>query len=409
MPIFRYRAVSGTGEIVEGDMDAGSPEVVIERLRRSGKFPLNVDKSTGATAPSAMTAPTTKQLWRRVPTLGGIAAMTRNLSTLVRAGIPLDRSLRFARESAVELPLRQALERVVARVQGGVPLADAVQEQGADFPSFYSGMLRAGEAGGNLDEVLEELAAYLDRVHAVRESLRGALIYPAILLVMTLVTVVVMFVWVLPQFRPLFADLGDDLPLMTRGFMAVGDFVERWWWAGLLSLAAAVLALRYRLRDPAFRRAWDRAKLRTPRFGRLIADVEAARFARTLSMLLRGGLPLPEALRIVRDALSNAVFRDTVEAVTTELREGGSLTAGITRSGIFPAMAVQVIQVGEESGHLQGVLAELAMSLERETDRAAQRLLALLVPFVTILLGGIVALVIISVLGAFLSVNDLAY
>ena len=407
MASFHYRAVSAAGDIVEGDMDAGSPDAVVESLREQGHFPLSVGTETAVAATHSL--PALRISRRRAPSLGGLAATTRELATLIRAGLPLDRSLRFAAEAATERPLRGALEDILGSVQGGSALADATQEHGAAFPAYYSGMLRAGEAGGNLHEVMEQLAVYLDRVHTLRESLRSALIYPIILAAMVVLTAIVMFVGVLPQFRPLFDELGDDLPLLTQAFLAVGDFVSAWWWVGLLAVLAAVLFFRYRLRDPAFRLAWDRSKLGAPLVGGIIRHTETARFARTLSMLLSGGLPLTEALRIVRDAVTNTVFRESIDAVGKDLREGGALADGVARTGVFPTLAVQLIQVGEEAGRLDGVLGELANSLERESQRKIQRALALLVPIVTLFLGGIVALLIISVLGAFLSVNDLAY
>ncbi len=407
MASFHYRAVSAAGDIVEGDMDAGSPDAVVESLREQGHFPLSVGTETAVAATHSL--PALRISRRRAPSLGGLAATTRELATLIRAGLPLDRSLRFAAEAATERPLRGALEDILGSVQGGSALADATQEHGAAFPAYYSGMLRAGEAGGNLHEVMEQLAVYLDRVHTLRESLRSALIYPIILAAMVVLTAIVMFVGVLPQFRPLFDELGDDLPLLTQAFLAVGDFVSAWWWVGLLAVLAAVLFFRYRLRDPAFRLAWDRSKLGAPLIGGIIRHTETARFARTLSMLLSGGLPLTEALRIVRDAVTNTVFRESIDAVGKDLREGGALADGVARTGVFPTLAVQLIQVGEEAGRLDGVLGELANSLERESQRKIQRALALLVPIVTLFLGGIVALLIISVLGAFLSVNDLAY
>ena len=410
MASFHYRAVSAAGDIVEGDMDAGTPDAVVESLRKQGHFPLSVGtESTASPVPATRSLPALRLPRRRAPSLGGLAATTRDLATLVRAGVPLDRGLRFATEMAGEKPLREALESILARVQSGAALSEAVHGHGEAFPGYYSGMLRAGEAGGNLHQVMEQLAGYLDRLHTLRDSLRSALIYPAILAVMVVLVVIVMFVGVMPQFRPLFDELGDNLPLLTRMFLAMGDFLEVWWWAIVLALLGSILLFRYRLRDPVFRRSWDRAKLRMPAIGGIIIQVEAARFARTLSMLLAGGLPLTEGLRIVRDAMTNVVFRESVEAVGKSVREGGSMANGVARAGVFPNLAVQLIQVGEESGRLDGVLTELANSLERESQRTIQRLLTLLVPVVILFLGAIVALLIISVLGAFLSVNDLAY
>jgi len=409
MANFHYRAVSAAGEIVEGDMNARTRDAVVESLRKQGHFPLSVgDEGAAAPAPAAPALPTLQLSRRRAPSLGGLAATTRELGTLLRAGMPLDRGLRFAAQMAGEKPLREALERIHGRVQGGAALSEAVHEYGR-FPGYYAGMLRAGEAGGNLHQVMDQLTDYLDRVHSLRESLRSAMIYPLILVVMVVVVIIVMFAGVLPKFRPLFEALGTDLPMLTRAFLATGDVFEAYWWIALLVMVLSGLVFRLRLRDPAFRRSWDGAKLRMPLVGSIIARVETARFARTLSMLLAGGLPLPEAMRIVRDSMTSTVFRDSTEAIGTGLREGGSLARGIERAGTFPPLAVQLIQVGEEAGRLDGVLAELATALERDSQRSIQRLLALLVPIVTIILGAIVALVIISVLGAFLSVNDLAY
>jgi len=409
MANFHYRAVSAGGEIVEGDMNAQTRDAVVESLRKQGHFPLSVgDDRAAAPAPAASVLPTLRVSSRRAPSLGGLAAMTRELGTLLRAGMPLDRGLRFAAEMANEKPLKGALEGILARVQSGAALSEAVHEHGR-FPGYFAGMLRAGEAGGNLHQVMDQLTDYLDRVHSLRETIRSALIYPAILLVMLVATIIVMFGFVLPTFRPLFDDLGDELPLLTRAFLTAGDVVEAYWWVGLLVMVLSGLVFRLRLRDPAFRRSWDGAKLRIPLIGSIIGRVETARFARTLSMLLAGGLPLPEAMRIVRDSMTSTVFRDSTEAVGTGLREGGSLARGIAQTATFPPLAVQLIQVGEEAGRLDGVLGELATTLERDTQRSIQRLLSLLVPVVTLVLGGIVALVIISILGAFLSVNDLAF
>lgn len=412
---FHYRAVSAAGQIVEGDMDAKNSDAVVESLRKQGHFPLSVGDDSAAPSRRAATSgraapslPVPRLSRRRSLSLRGLASTTRELATLVRAGMPLDRGLRFAVEMANDKPLKSALEHILARVQSGAALSEAVHEYGL-FPGYYSGMLRAGEAGGNLHYVMDQLTDYLDRIHTLRETVRSALIYPAILLVMLVATIIVMFGLVLPKFRPLFEDLGSDVPLLTRAFLACGDFVEAYWWLGLLATFLAVVVFRVRLRDPAFRRRWDGVKLRIPLIGGIITNVETARFARTLSMLVAGGLPLTEAMRIVHDAMTNTVFRDANEAVTKGLREGGSLANGIARTGTFPALAVQLIQVGEEAGRLDGVLGELATTLERDTQRSIQRLLSLLVPIVTLVLGGIVALVIISILGAFLSVNDLAF
>lgn len=404
MPTYQYKAVSATGQMVEGDMDAASPAVVVERLRDQGQFPLNVDEGGGIGA-----------LLRRDVFAGttvrqdDLTVLTRELATLLQAGMPLDRALRIAVEVAERPAPRLLLARILERIQGGSSLADAIEAEGDVFPTYYASMVRAGESGGALAKVLGQLTLVMERVQALRDSLRSALIYPAILLVMAVLTMVVMFVFVIPQFRPLFEELGDSLPLLTRIFLVVGEAVSDWWWAGLLALAIFALGLRNRLRNPGFRLRWDGAKLSLPAIGDLIRKVETARFARVLAMLLKGGQPLLDGLTIVRDVADNLVVRLAIGDVAGRLRQGQGLSAPLAETNVFPPVAVHMIRVGEESGHLENMLEQLANSLDREVEHAAKRLLALLVPLLTLCLGGFVALIILSVLGAMLSVNELAY
>jgi general secretion pathway protein F len=404
VPKYQYKSVSSAGQIVEGSMEATSQKVVVESLRDQGQFPLDISEAGGLRA-----------LLRR-DVIGGsvvkradLMVATRELSTLMQARMPLDRALRIAVEVAEKPALQSLLSRILERVQGGASLADAVEAEESVFPSYYASMLRAGESGGSLDQVLEQLTIVMERVHALRESLRSALIYPAILLVMAAVTVIVMFTAVLPQFRPLFEDLGDSLPLLTRVFLVIGDAVSAWWWAGALVLAMIVAGFLRALRDPAFRHRWDGVKLTLPVIGALIAKMETARIARVLAMLLKGGQPLLECLAIVHEVAVNQVVRAAIGDVARQLKQGQGLSTPLASTRVFPPMAVHMIRVGEESGHLEHMLEQLADSFDRDVENAAKRLLALLVPVLTVVLGGFIALIIVSVLGALLSVNDLVY
>lgn len=406
MPSFSYKAVSSGGETVEGSLEAADRTAVVDKLRGQGYFPLNVEEGTAGGRQSILQYELfgTSKISQR-----DIAISTRELATLLKAGLPLDRALRVLIDVAEGTALREMQSRILERVQGGAALGDAIGEEGRTFPLFYAGMVRAGEAGGSLHDVLGRLAELMERIHALRETVRSALIYPAILMVMAVITVVLMFGLVLPQFRPLFEGMGDALPLLTRVFLVAGDAVQAWWWAGMLAIALAVLLFRRVLADPGVRLRWDAWKLGAPLIGDLSKKVETARFAHTLGMLLRGGQPLPEALDIVRGVVGNSALRQALGGITERLRQGQGLAAPLAECGLFPSLAVHLIRVGDEGGEIEAMLEQVATIYDREVEDATKRMIALLVPLLTAGLGLFIALIIISVLGAFLSVNETIY
>jgi general secretion pathway protein F len=405
MPDFRYKAVSAGGDTVEGAMNASDRAAVVDSLRGQGLFPLKVELG-GAAAESIWNR---DLLGPRKSRTRDIAVVTRELATLLKAGLPLDRALRVLIDVAETPAVREMQSRVLERVQGGASLADAIEQEGKAYPAFYVGMVRAGEAGGTLHAVLDRLADFMERMQTLRQSVRSALIYPTILLVMAGLTVILMFGLILPRFRPLFEDMGDALPLLTRIFLAIGDAVQAWWWAGGIVLLLAVVLARMALRQADFRLRWDARKLSVPLFGMLLKKIETARFAHTLAMLLQGGQPVLEALGIARDVTENRALREALGEVTGRLRQGQGLAVPLAETGLFPPLATHLIRVGEESGHLEDMLEQLAVAYDREVQDSTKQLLALLVPVLTISLGLIIALIILSVLGAFLSVNELAF
>ncbi len=327
---------------------------------------------------------------------------------MLGAGLPLDRALEILVGLADKENVAKLLVRVLDGVRGGVTLADAMADQDGTFPDFYVSMVRAGEAGGTLDVVLARLAGFLEKSQALTDSVRSALIYPVILLVMAGLSIIVLLTLVIPEFKPLFDDAGEALPLATRVLVAVGEVFERWFWLMALVAIALVLFVRRRLANAAFRRRWDGMMLRLPLFGDLTRKIEVARFARTLGTLLGNGVALLGALTIVKDTLGNTVIGAAVEGVADRLKEGKGLAEPMAASGAFPALAVQLVRVGEETGALETMLTKVADIFDGEVGRTTQRLLSLLVPLLTIGLGLLIAAIIGSVLVAFLSVNELA-
>ncbi len=407
MPSFHYRALTAQGTIVTGELEAPSRPAAIEEIRNRGHYPIEAaDGAARTSVPWRAWLTRDFSLSRDMPRRGLMVA-TQELAALLRAGLELEAALEIIVRLDQTRPMRATFERILERVRGGAGLAEALTELGT-FPNFYVNIVRAGEHGGELHVTLEQLGEYLSRSFALRETIVSALIYPAILLATSGVSVVVVLVFVLPSFAPLFAEAGKALPPSTQFVLDAGAFLTNWSWAVLLGLAAVAVALRRALQDPQIRLWFDALCLRLPLLGPLIAKIDVERFSRTLGTLLSNGVELPPALLITADALSNAKIAGAVRAASNALKEGDMLTRHLEGSGAFPALALDMMRVGEESGQLDRMLLRLADFCERDLKHAIDRLVALLVPCLTIFMGLIVAGLIGSMLVAILSINDLA-
>jgi general secretion pathway protein F len=404
MPRFAYKSVTSTGEVVEGVLEAASRGSIIELLRSQGQMPIRADE-IGAGA-SALRLPGRRA--SRGVSSADLAQLTRELATLLKAGLPIDRAISFARELVATGPRSTFLTGVLEAVKGGANLADAMARQGAALPPYYVGMIRAGEAGGTLETVLARLADTLERAQALRETVRSALYYPIIVLFVAGATLLILLTAVIPQFEPLFDDAGDALPTSMAALLAIGGFLESWWWALLGGAVCVVLAIRTGLARPEGRRRWDATMLCLPLFGDLLRKVEVARFCRTLGTLLANGVTAVEAFGIAAGAIGNSVLASAIRDVTPRLRRGEGLSVPLLETGMFPRLAVQLTKVGEESGQLDQMLLRAADIYDEEVKRAVQRMTSLLVPAVTIILGLIVAGIIGSMLSAILSTYDLS-
>ncbi len=404
MASFRYKAVTASGALTTGVLDADSHSDAVAQIRALGHLPIT---ATLASAARWRTAFARLIPQRRGHSARTIAVATQELGALLQARLPLDRALAILAELEETKRLRAPLAQVLASVRDGMSLADAFEASGV-FQKSYVTMVRAGEMGGNLESTLRRLADYLARAAAIRETVISALVYPAILLCTAGLSIVFILVFVLPQFAPLFAQAGKALPYSTRVVMTVGAFVTSWWWLiGALGLGAFLL-LRRALAAPAFRRGWDTLVLRLPILGDLVRKMQVERFARMLGTLMTNGVALPQALLITRDALSNSVIANAVGEAAARLKEGEQLASRLRQTGVFPALSLDLIRVGEETGSLDEMLLKQAELYERETKHAVDRLLALLVPLLTVVMGLLVAGLIASILVAILSINDLA-
>ncbi|MEE8189585.1 MAG: type II secretion system F family protein [Kiloniellales bacterium] len=404
MTRFLYKAVSPEGEVLEGEIEAASRQAVVDRLHAQGHVPIRAEPSAGRSA-TRLSLPRLSRS-RRI-TRKDVVLFTREMATLLQAGLPLDRAMTVLAAISQPGPMRSLVEEVQEKVRGGATLADAMEQHPGAFPNFYCGMVRAGEAGGTLETVLERLAVGLERAQALRETVRSGLQYPALVVVMAVLSLVVLMTAVIPEFRPLFEDAGAALPLSTRIVIGASDFVAAYWWAMGLGLLALALGIRQHNRDPAGRLRWDRMLWRLPLAGELIMKVEAARFSRTLGTLLANGVSVLSALTMTTETLGNRAIAEAVGRARGRLAKGERLADPLMETGAFPGLALQLIQVGEETGQLETMLLRIADIYDEEVKHSIQRLLALLVPLVTIVLGILIAVIIGSMLAAILSSYDL--
>jgi general secretion pathway protein F len=406
MAVFRYKAVTESNEIVEGEMEAPAQAAVVERLRGLGHVPLHASEIHANTRSLASKA---GFLTLRRTSSRDVFLITHELATLLRAGVALDRAIETLVDLGENERTKALLRRILGRLRSGVSLADALAESGGIFPHYYASMVRAGEASGALDIVLGRLAEFLEKSQQLRESVKTALYYPVFLLLMAVGSLIILLTFVVPEFKPLFESAGAALPLSTRILVAVGDFIKAYGWLMLVGLLALVYLARRYFSTPAGRTVWDTFVLRLPFIGVLVTKIEVARFSRTASTLLQNGVGLLNTLGIVRDTVKNTTIASAIDNVALRLKEGRGLAQPLMATGQFPKLVVHLVRVGEETGKLEDMLAKVADIYDEEVSRTTARMLALLVPVLTIVMGVMVASIITSILSAIFSVNTLAF
>ncbi|MDH5287822.1 MAG: type II secretion system F family protein [Betaproteobacteria bacterium] len=402
MPLYRYKAVTGAGQLATGELDAANEAAIVELLRDQGLMPMQIGVASGAVV--AKGPKQRRRLFeRKTVTRDQVIGITRELATLLNAGLPLDRALEMLIGLALSPPVAALLQGLRDDVRGGKALSQALDARRETFSRFYVNIVRAGEAGGALGVVLARLAETMERNKELRENVKSALIYPTILIGVAAMSVVVLLIFVVPQFEQTFAQAGKALPLPTAVVVALGGFFRRWWWAVALGIAAAMWLFRGTLKRPAVRRRWDARVLRLPLVGDLVTKVEVARFARTLATLLRNGVTLLAGLAIVKDTMGNGVLASALDGVTARLREGKGFGRPLAETGLYPRLASQLILVGEESGRLEEMLGRVADIYDREVQLAIKRFLAILEPALiltlAVLIGGIVFAILLGVMG----------
>jgi general secretion pathway protein F len=386
-------------------MEAASEEAVIRHLKETGQLPVSVKLATGEGRLTGQ-----GRLFRvRGISRTELNVFTRELARLIGAGVSLDRSLSILASVAEDAASRRLMTRLLEGIRGGATFADALEAQGSSFTRLYVSMVRAGEAGGALGTVLERLADYLERANQLRSSVTAALIYPAILLVVSLLSLILLLTFVVPQFQRMFSEAGAALPLPTQIVIAVANWLQDYWWSLLLILMVVLLAIPKVMAQPRIRESWDRFLLSISGVGSLVGKVEIARFCRTLSTLLKNGVVLLTALSIVKETMGNRVLANSVQSIAESLKSGETLSQPMLEAGLFPKLACHMVRVGEETGRLDEMLMDVADIYDNEVEQSLKKLLSFLEPALILTLGVLIAGIIFSILIALLSINELAF
>lgn len=403
MARFRYRAVLANGHMGEGEIAAASHAEAIAGIQALGLIPVSAAPDDASWLRGLLTREIklTKTDDRKI-----LTGFIRQLGVLLQAGLPLDHTLEVLEETAGrkggEMP-----RRLLDKLRGGSALADAMADEPL-FPKFCVSMIRAGEMSGALDTVLARLADFLERSQASKAKIKSALMYPVIVLLACMVSLVVLFSFVVPRFRPFFEDAQVELPFTTQALLAVSDGFEQYWWLPILVVALAALYIADMIRNPGRRPQWDRFVLRLPVIGNMIHKAEIAHFARILGTLLKNGVALPNGLAIAADTIRNQALAPAISEVAHSVTEGKGLAEPLAATGLIPPLALRLLRVGEEAAKLDDMLLEVAAIFDWETETSMNRLLTALGPALTVGLGLLVALVIGSLMMAILSVYQLA-
>ncbi len=406
MPTFRYTALDGAGKLVRGSVDAASAAIVADQLHGQGRLLLRADAvGKNGRLTDLLRADIAFELGL---SKSSIAHFTRELAVMLSAGQDIDHALRFLVETAEDKRVRRILEALRNQVRGGKSLAAALGDHPKVFSRLYISLVRAGEAGGNLADSLDNLADLLEREAKLAATIQSAMIYPVLLSMVAIGTITMLLTYVLPQFTPIFEQAGAKLPRPTRILIAVGDFVRADGALMLMLVLAGFLLLYRALQKPAPRMAVERAALKLPIVGPLIRRSQAARFTQTLGTLLHNGVSLVSALSIARGVLGNLTAAETVDKAATDVKSGRRLGAALATGKFFPPQTIHLIELGEETGKLSQMTLRAAEIHGEQVGQSVQRLVAMLVPVVTIVMGMAVAGIVASLLVAMLSLNDLA-
>ena len=402
MPVFAFEAIKNDGQKVKSEVTAESKDEAIKKIQGQGLRPTRIkaqrEESKSRAVPGVEKAPAKKKsgLFARGVSSTDIVTFTTQLSTLQDAGLPIVRSLKILEEQQKPGRFKDQLEEISSEVEQGSTLSEAMAKYPKSFDKLYISMVKAGEAGGVLDVILRRLAGFMEKSQKLRKQVKGALIYPAAVITVAILILVVIMLFVVPAFEKMFADIGQALPAPTQLLLSTSQAIQTYWYLIPLIPIFLMTIMKLIARTEAGEKALDAFKLRMPVFGNIIKKSSVARFCRTLGTLIASGVPILEALRIVKDAVGNVIIANAIEDVHGSIREGDTIADPLRSSGIFDELLVNMIDVGEETGELDKMLMKIADNYEADVDVAVEGMSSLLEPLLIVGMGLVVGFIVIS-------------
>ena len=398
MAAFEYVALDNKGKQKKGVLEGDTARQVRQTLREQSLTPMSVAEISGQKA-ARKSGSVLSGDSRRGISAGELALVTRQLSTLVQAGLPLEES-RGRGGRLIVLGVR-------SRVREGYSLAESMSNFPQAFPALFRATVDAGEQSGKLDGVLGRLADYTEDRQGLPQKAKSALVYPILLILVAFAIVVFMLTYVMPQIVGIFESSGGELPQLTRVLLAMSEFLQAWWWAVVIGAVAVVFGVRKVLEKPGPKKTWHGVLLELPIIGRLTRGLNTARFMRTLSILASSGVPVLESLRIAGEVISNVPMREAVDEAAVKIREGASISGSLKAQGVFPPMTLHLLSSGEASGELDNMLERAALNQERETDSMITSLMSIVEPVIILVMGGVVLLIVLAILMPIFNMNQL--
>ena len=405
MESYTYEATTKEGNVMKGTIQAVSERFAIDQIQDMGYFPLNVSRAGKEKAFDMDILP----FLRSRVTEKDIMTFTYQLGVLLDAGFTLDKALSVLLDLSEKKALKSLIKEILSHIKSGKSLSESLSKFPSVFPLFYVNMVKAGETGGFLEETISRMAVYLENSQALKEDIRSALIYPLVLSIVGGAAVVVLLTFVVPKFTMIFSDMGGALPLPTIILLAVSNGLRHYWWVVLLFVLGVFFYLRYYLKNESGRRWWDGLKFKLPLFGKLYKEAAVANFARTFGTLLKSGVPILNALQIVKGTLRSERLAEIISSVRDGVKKGRGISEPLKNSDIFPPIAVHMVIVGEETGRLDEMLFKIAERFDLEVRTTVKRLLSLLEPVLILSMGIVVGFIVIAMLMAIFSINELPF
>jgi general secretion pathway protein F len=404
MTEYLYKATTLSGHTVEGCMEGKDEEVIVQSLHQLGYIPIRIVSSEAKEAGFRLSSFLPKRVGMR-----DLLTFTQELSTLVSAGLPLDRSLNILATLTENERLSETVKDILKRVEGGNSLSEALGYHPRIFPKIYINMVKAGESGGFLETVLTRLTQYFQSTKELRDHLISVMIYPLVLMVVMGVSIILLVTFVIPRFAKIFSDMGGTIPLPTQIVLSFSQWVRGYWWAGLGIAALIYFGFKVYNQNEERKLKWDQFKLRWIAIGDIIKKVEVARFSRTLGTLLQSGVSILPALSLVKEISQNRAISRSIAFLHDRLREGKGISTSLKETEVFPPLAIHMIGVGEETGRVDEMLIKVAETYELNVQITVRRFVSLLGPLVILIMGLVVGFMVLSILLAILSINEIPF